>query len=132
MPELLVLVLDDASKIDDILNAWLAVGVSGVTLLDSAGLGHELAQHAMRSDVPFIPSLESLLRVREEPSRTLFSVIPDGFDVEALIKATEAITGVLDEPNTGILFTLPVTRVWGLHRREGHTRPTLERGKPKQ
>jgi hypothetical protein len=117
MPELVVLVLDDASKVGEVLNAWLEAGVSGVTLLDSAGLGHEFAQHGARSDVPLIPSLESLLRVREERSRTLLSVLPDGFDVDALIAATEAVTGALELPNTGILFTLPVSRAKGLHRR---------------
>ncbi len=120
MPELIVMVIDDGNKVNDILNAWLAAGVTGVTLLDSAGLGHQLTEHAARSDVPFIPSLESLLRGREEHSRTLMSVVPDGFDVEALIKATEAISGPLEDPNTGILFTLPVTRVRGLqHYKRG-------------
>jgi hypothetical protein len=117
MPELIVLVLDDANKVTEVVNAWLEAGVPGVTLLDSAGLGHEFAQHGVRSDVSFMPSLESLLRVREEHSRTLFSVVLDGFNVDALIAATEAITGELHSPDTGILFTLPVTRARGLHRR---------------
>jgi nitrogen regulatory protein P-II 1 len=102
-----------------VVNAWLEGGVSGLTLLDTAGLGHEFAKHGARSDVPFLPSLESLLRVREEHSRTLFSVVPDGFDVDALIAATEVITGSLDQPDTGILFTSSVTRARGLHRRHG-------------
>jgi nitrogen regulatory protein P-II 1 len=116
MPELIILVLDDANKVDDVLNAWLLAGVAGITLLDSSGLGHEFAQHTARSDVSFMPSLESLLRPREERSRTLFSVIPDDFDVDALIARTEDITGKFDDPNTGILFTVPVSRVRGLHR----------------
>lgn len=120
MPELVVLVLDDADKVDAILTAWLAAGVPGASILDSAGLGRELGEHALRADLPLMPSLSSLFRRREENSRTLFSVVPDGFDVEALARATEAITGPLDQPDTGILFTLPVTRAWGLHRR----RPT--------
>ncbi|MGQ0603846.1 MAG: hypothetical protein ACT4QE_19365 [Anaerolineales bacterium] len=120
MPELIVLVLDDSEKVDEILNAWVALGIPGVTLLDSAGLGHELSAHSVREDLPLIPSLKSLLRQREEHSRTLFTVVPDGFDVEALIIATEAITGPLDEPDTGILFTVPVTRTRGLHPRPGH------------
>mgnify|MGYP000851161174 CR=1 FL=1 len=117
MPELIVLVLDDASQAGDVLNAWLAAGVSGVTLLDSAGLGHEFAKHGARGDLPLMPTLESLFSVREERSRTLLSVVPDGFDIDALIAATEAITGALEEPDTGILFTVPVTRAKGLHRR---------------
>jgi hypothetical protein len=116
VPELIVLVLDDAGKVDDIVSAWLQAGISGVTLLDSAGLGHEFGKE-MRDDLPLMPSLESLLRGREETNRTLITVVPDGFNVDALIAATEAITGPLADPNTGILFTLPVTRARGLHRR---------------
>lgn len=115
MPELIVLVLNEAEKVDDILNVWLAAGVSGVTLLDSAGLAHDTFRRT-REDLPFISSLESMLRQREEHSRTLFTVVPDGFDVDALITATEKITGSLDEPDTGILFTMPVTRTRGVGR----------------
>jgi hypothetical protein len=116
MPQLIVLVIDDGNKVQEVLQAWMAAGVSGVTLLDSAGLGHEFAEHGARSDVSFMPSLESLLRVREERSRTLFSVVPDEFDVDGLLRATEALLGSLEAPDTGILFTLPVARAHGLHR----------------
>lgn len=116
MPELIVLVLEDANKVDDILTAWLKVGAPGVTLLDSAGLGHAFGKE-LRDDLPLLPSLESLLRGREEANRLLFTVVSDGFDLDMLIAATEAVTGNLDDPDTGILFTLPVTRARGLHQR---------------
>lgn len=118
MVELVVLVLDDPGKAEEVLAAWLAVGVPGVTILDSTGLSYELGKHGLRDDLPLFPSLEDLLRGREEPHRTLFSVVPDGFDVEALAAATEQITGALDEPDTGILFVVPVMRVWGLNRKQ--------------
>jgi hypothetical protein len=117
MPELVVLVLDDVDHVDDILTAWLSAGVTGATILDSAGLGRELGERALRDDLPLMPSLSSLLRAREETNRTIFSVVPDGFDFDVLVKATEAITGPLNAPDTGILFSLPVTRAVGLHRR---------------
>lgn len=116
MSELIVLVLNDPGKTEDVLAAWLAVGVSGATILDSRGLSHQVSQRGLRDDLPLFPSLEDLVRSREEQHRTLFVVVPDDFDVAALVAATEKITGVLDDPHTGILFTLPVTRVWGLHR----------------
>jgi hypothetical protein len=118
LSELVVLVLNDPDKTDDILTAWLAVGISGVTILDSSGLSHQVSQHNLRDDLPLFPSLEDLLRSREEHHRTLFVVVPDGFDVEALVAATEKITGTLDKPHTGILFTIPVSRAWGLHRKQ--------------
>jgi hypothetical protein len=32
--------------------------------------------------------------------------------MDKLVAATEKISGQLGEPNTGILLTLPITRVW--------------------
>lgn len=117
MPELIVLVLNDPDKTEDILTTWLATGISGVTILDSSGLSHQVNQHRLRDDLPLFPSLEDLLRSREEPHRTLCAVVADGFDVEGLVAATEKLTGSFDKADTGILFTLPVTRAWGLHRK---------------
>lgn len=117
MAELVVLVLDDPDKTEEVLAAWLAVGVSGATILDSSGLSRELGRRGLRDDLPLFPSLDDLLRSREEPHRTLFAVVPDGFDIDALVAATEEITGVFDEPDTGILFVIPVIHAWGLNRR---------------
>ena len=118
MPELMVLVLNDPSQTHAVLDAWLAAGVNGVTLLESSGLAHVIGGGAPPEDLPLFPSLRDFLREREEPHRTLLALVPDGFDVDALAAATEAITGVLDEPHTGILFCLPVRRAWGLQRKK--------------
>ncbi|MBI1880162.1 MAG: hypothetical protein HYR94_18405 [Chloroflexi bacterium] len=123
MPELVALVLNDADKTDEVLAAWLAVGVPGTTILDSTGLGHRMGKPGIRDDLPLFPSLEDILRSREEQHRTLFAVVPDGFDMEALVTATEKITGPLEEPDTGILFVVPVTRAWGLHRGRSQEAP---------
>ena len=118
MSELVVLVLNDPDRTEDVLNAWLDVGISGATILDSSGLSHHISKHRLRDDLPLFPSLSDLLRSREEQHRTLFAVLPDGFDVEGLVAVTEQITGPLDEPGTGIMFVVPVTRAWGLHRKQ--------------
>ena len=123
--ELIVLVLNDPSQIEDVLAVWLEAGVSGVTILDSRGLSHHIPPRGgggrggrgLRDDLPLFPSLEDLLRGREESHRTLFAVVPENFDVQALVTATEQVTGVLDGPDSGILFTLPITRAWGLQRK---------------
>jgi hypothetical protein len=117
VPHLAVLVLDDSNLVDDVISAWLTLGVAGVTILDSAGLGHLIGGRALSDDVPLFPSLNALLRQREETHRTLFAVVPDDFDVDALAAATESVTRPLNEPDTGILFIMPVTKAWGLHRR---------------
>jgi hypothetical protein len=116
MAELIVLVLNVPNKMDEVLAAWLTAGVPGVTIMESTGLSQRAGKGALRDDLPLFPSLDDLLDVVDGPYRTLFAVVPTGFDVEALVAATEAITGALDAPHTGILFTVPVHRAWGLNR----------------
>lgn len=117
MAALVVLVLDDPDKTEEVLTAWLARGIPGATILESSGLSREMGRRGLRDDLPLFPSLGDLLRSREESHRTLFAVVPDGFDIDVLVAATEEITGIFDEPDTGILFVIPVMQVWGLNRR---------------
>ncbi len=113
MPILLVAVIDDTSKIWEVLEAWEQLGISGVTINDSTG--QHRTRH-LRDDLPLFPSIHDLLSETEAHHRTLWSVLEDGVDVEAFVQATEKIVGPLDQPRTGILFTVPVLKVWGLRR----------------
>jgi hypothetical protein len=110
------MVLNDVGKLEDVLMAWLTIGVPGITTLDSTGLRQEMGRRVFRDDLPLFPTLADLLEGNEAHYRTLFAVIPDDFDVDALVTATEEIIGKLDAPYTGISFTLPVDRAWGLKR----------------
>ena len=65
-----------------------------------------------------MPSLRAILDSDEVHQRTLFTVVPDEFDLETLIARTEEQIGSFDEPDSGILFVVPVTRVLGLRRGE--------------
>jgi nitrogen regulatory protein P-II 1 len=111
MPILLVAIIDDTSKIWDVLDAWKRLGVGGATILDSGGLRR---MQDLRDDLPLFPSVRDLLNKSEAHHRTILSVLEDNVDVEAVVRATENIVGPLDAPHTGILFTLPVLKVWGL------------------
>jgi hypothetical protein len=116
MAEIVVMVLNDIGKLQDVLEAWLELGIPGVTTLDSTGLRQEMSKRTFRDDLPLFPTLEDFLEGDKAHSRTLFAVVPDGFAVDSLVETTEQITGKLDAPNTGILFTVPVLRAWGLTR----------------
>lgn len=115
---LVVLVLDDVNREPDVFDAWEGVGVGGITIIESTGLGRIRQREGLRDDLPLMPSLRSLLHGREERHRTIFSIVEGEEKVEALISATEAIVGELSEPNTGVLFALPLSHVAGVpHRR---------------
>ena len=113
MPQLVVLVLDQLEHFPAVLDAWQAAGVTGITIHESTGLGRALS---IRDDLPLMPSLRNLFESRELQHRTLWAVVEDTFDLDALFDATEAITGPLDAPSTGIMFAMPVTKVRGLRR----------------
>ncbi|MEK7784226.1 MAG: hypothetical protein AAB658_02215 [Chloroflexota bacterium] len=115
MTHLLVFVLDNVDQYPAILEAWEAAGVPGVTILDSAGLGH-LRERALRDDVPLLPSLSDLLPSQEINHRTLFSVIEDETVLKRVIAATQAVIGDFSRHHTGLLFVVPVTLVLGLER----------------
>jgi nitrogen regulatory protein PII len=116
MSYLVVLVLDDPERCRDILDAWEVSGAPGVTILDSSGLGR-VRRAGIRDDVPLMPSLSDLFRRQEARHRTLFSVVKNQSQVDAIAQATQAIIGELDRGHTGLLFVVPVSQVFGLHKR---------------
>ncbi len=113
MYHLILLVLDNVEQSQAVLDAWEAAGAYGATILDSTGLAR-VRESVIRDDLPLMPSIKSLLESREENHRTFFTVVEDEALVDRIIEATQSITGDLDEPNSGVLFVLPVTRAVGL------------------
>jgi len=119
MPKLVVCVVDDPAKTQDVLSAWVQAGIPGVTIFTSTGLGHNIAGLGVPDDAPLFPSLESLTRAREESHSTLFGVVDDRYPIEKLVEVTERIVGAMAAPDTGILFVVPVEQAWGLRKSRG-------------
>ena len=115
MPNMVVVVMSDVQRCEDVLDAWQKFGVTGVTILESLGAHKAQQVRAMRDDLPLLPSLRHLLEGEEYHHRTAFVVLDDDFDLDGLIEATEqAVGGDFDAPDTGILFIVPVTRALGM------------------
>ena len=109
--EAVVLILNDVDLLNEVLRAWDEIGVRGVTVLRSTGLGR-IGNALYRDDTPLFPSLSELLERDELHHFTLLSVMDSGL-VDQIIAVTQQITGPLTAPNTGVLFTYPVSRVIG-------------------
>jgi nitrogen regulatory protein PII len=118
MPKMVIAVIPDLDRCQDVLEAWEHLGVTGITILESAGL-HTLRQvRGRRDDLPLMPSLHHLLEAEEYHHRTAFAVVEDDFDVDAMLIATEqAACGDFSAPNSGLVFVVPVTHVLGLRPR---------------
>ena len=114
MHQMVMLILDDIAYCPQVLDAWEAAGASGITILESTGLGRMRRSMGMRDDLPLMPTLLSLLQSREEHHRTLITVTDNEAMVDRLIAATQEVVGDLAAPNRGVVFVLPVLRAIGL------------------
>ena len=114
---MILFVLHDQNKLQEVMEAWESAGVSGITVLLSSGLKRLQSGDVLREDLPLIPSLEDLIEKDEMLNRTLFTIVKNDETVERVVEATQQIIGDLELPNTGILTVLPVAKVYGLDRK---------------
>jgi len=115
MYHLVVFVLDKPDQCKDVLDAWENAGIRGVTILESSGLGR-VRSAGIRDDIPLMPSLSDLFKHTETHHRSLFTVIKDEEQIQAIVKATQSVVGDLEQPHTGFLFVVPVSHVFGISK----------------
>jgi nitrogen regulatory protein PII len=115
MAHLVVLVLDDPDLSDAVLDAWERAGARGVTILESSGIGR-VRRASLRDDIPLMPTLRDLLRGSEEHHRTFLSVVESEDQVETLVQAAQQVIGDFTHPHTGLLFAMPLSHAYGLHK----------------
>ena len=117
MATLVIMVLDDVEKLEDVMHVWRRAGAGGVTILASSGAGRLTGAVGSREDFPLLPSLRTVMAAQEVLHRTLFTVLEDDVDVEAFFDATEQVVGRFDGPFTGVIMAVPVLSVRGANRR---------------
>ncbi len=104
-------VLDDPNLLDETLAAWERAGIGGATIVESSGFQRRTKHLPMRYN--FDSGLE------EEGHISLFAIVPDEASVQACLGATEAVTGNLDDPNTGVFAAWPLSVVKGVPAKGG-------------
>lgn len=109
--ELLVLVLNKTEHLEPLLKQLAIDGVCGATILDSRGMATTLSNS--EEEIPFFGILRKVLDPEREESKTIFMVVSET-QAELVRKAVRQVTGGLDQPNTGILFSMPLSFVEGL------------------
>ena len=110
MAQLLVLILDDLSKMPEILHAWDEIGVPGATILSSVG-AHRAKTWLSRVG---LESLERLFEAGELRRKTLIAAVDDDLVDQAVAEA-ERVVGGFNQPNTGLLVVLPVSIAKGMY-----------------
>lgn len=106
--QLLIAVINQEEKLEEILSGFLEIGITGATLVASEGMGRMLA-----AEVPIFAGLQALAGRTRPRNQTLFSVMDDE-KVDGALALLQEVCGSFDTPATGIAVTVPVTRVLGL------------------
>lgn len=104
---MLVLILNDDDKVDEVLLTMAKLGIRGATLIDSAGMGAIL-----RAKFPFMPDMKNLMQNKKLDNKTILTVINDKELLRHTVSSLRTQLN-LDKPGTGIMFVVPVTEIYG-------------------
>ncbi len=107
--KLLVFILNKEELLEDVLTAYIEAGISGATILDSEGMGHFLTY-----EIPLFADFKDFMKGNKPYNKTILSVIRNEKQIPELEHLLDKICGGLDDPGTGILFTIPVDYARGL------------------
>lgn len=113
----MILVVHNLEKFEDVLHAWRDAGANGMTVLPSIGLQRLDKEYALRDDMPLMPLLSSLFEQNEVLNRTVFTIVEGEPMVDQIVQATQNTLGDLDEPNSGVMAVIPAAQAYGLHRK---------------
>jgi len=106
--KLLIVILNKVEKLEEVLEGYLEIGISGATVIDTVGMGHILSE-----EVPIFAGLRFIFAGAKPHNKTILSVIKDEKE-RAAINLLEKILGDLNQPGTGIVFSIPIDTVEGL------------------
>ena len=110
--KLIVIILNKTDVLDYLLESLSAAGIGGATIIESSGLAMTLS----KLDSSFISaSIRGLFSGGEEDNRTILSVIKDN-QLDIARKVVYNTVGDLSQPNTGIMFTVPIDFVEGTRK----------------
>ena len=107
--KLLVFVLNNEEYLEEVLEAYVEAGITGSTILDSEGMGRVLTY-----EVPLFAGFKDFMKGNRPYNKTILSVVKDDEVVRKAKQLVDEVVGGLENPGTGIMFTLPVDWAAGL------------------
>ena len=113
----LFIVLNEVDYLDDILAAFVEVGVSGATILDSQGMA-SLIVSSEKQNIPIFGTFKSIIEDSRPFNKTIFSVLESDKLVEKTVNVIKEVMEDVVSPGTGFMFTVPIgkTYTFGLQK----------------
>ena len=108
--QVVTIVLNQVERLEDLLAELARQGIGGGTIIDSTGMARAMGEE---NELRFLGSLRQLLDPDRQESKTLLFVVRDE-QVQLISKIVNQVVGDLSQPDTGILFAMPVSYTEGL------------------
>lgn len=108
--KLLVIVLNKTECLERLLASFGENKIPGATIIDSKGMAQELGEF---DDTDFMFSLRMLIHPAHQENKTIIMAVDDNM-VTKISRIVNEVTGGLNQPDTGILFTVPIDYIEGL------------------
>jgi nitrogen regulatory protein PII len=105
--QLILIILNRTELLEDLLSAFLEIGVSGATVVNSVGMGRILSH-----DVPIFAGLRSAFPGTSPANKTILVVTEDAM-VDTALAAVEDVCGSFEQQGSGLVVVLPVGAVYG-------------------
>jgi nitrogen regulatory protein P-II 1 len=106
--KLLVIVLNDREKLEDVLAVLPELDITGGTIIETQGMAQVLA-----AQVPIFAGLRQLITEAHAASATVFALSQHD-DIVSRVHRLLKRSGIdFSEPGTGALFSVPVDKVIG-------------------
>ncbi|NLB20432.1 MAG: hypothetical protein GX829_06325 [Clostridium sp.] len=109
--QLLLLILKDAEFVDTLIQELAACGVKGGTLLEGKGMADALVNN---EDYPVFGILRHMMAGEEKESSYVLMFVLRDEQVMNTRNTVKSVLGDLKDPNSGIMFSIPLTYVEGL------------------
>lgn len=111
---MILFVLDDAAKLDKVLDAWEKIEIRGVTIFESTGINRHKGRKKAHIPIPMRYVFQPAADSEENGNLTLMTIVDNEETITSCIEVTETIVGPLDQPDTGVLAAWPLTNVRGV------------------
>ena len=108
----LFFVLNKIEKLNALLQEFSNTGVKGATILSSTGMAHALYDS---DDHHAFASLRNYLDPKRKESKTIMMIINED-EQDNILNCIEKIVGDINNPDTGIVFTVPVDLIRGISK----------------
>ncbi len=107
---LIIIVLNKVELLETLLKRLADEEIGGATILNSTGMLKELAKD---SEIPIFGSLRFHVNLERSESKTIFMALAES-KVARAKEIIREVVGDLNQPDTAVMFTLPVLDVEGV------------------